>query len=389
MGRKIIQNGKVLVDGNLIDADILIVDGKINYIGRLSSDKYKSVDIIDAKDMIVAPGIIDIHTHGGNGIDINHATVEDILNFSMFLSSHGVTGFLPTILTDTHEKMLEIIKNIVKAKRLQKTNAKILGIHMEGPFLSKEYKGSMPEELIQNCSIDKMKEYEKASEGLIKYVTIAPDNPGAEELIAYLKSKGIVSSMGHSGAEYGQCMRCIDAGITSATHIFNAMRPIHQHYPSIVGAALESNIYTEIISDGRHLHPAIVRLILKTKGVDRVISISDSMMAAGLPDGLYKLGINDVVVKGGDASLVSDGTRAGSTLILDRALKNLMEFTKRPLEECILTMTMSPANLLGLGNIKGRIDIGYDGDIILLDGNYNIKLTIVEGNIVYRQGGIS
>lgn len=383
MDRKIIKNGKVLIDGNLIDTDILIIDGKISHIGSLSPDNHKSVDIIDAKNMIVAPGIIDIHTHGGNGIDINHATVEDILNFSLFLASHGVTGFLPTILTDTHGKMLEIIKNIVKAKRIQKTGAKILGIHMEGPFLSKEYKGSMPEELILNCSIDKMKEYEGASEGLIKYVTIAPDNPGAEELILYLNSRGIVSSMGHSGAEYGQCMRCIDAGISSATHIFNAMKPIHHHYPSIVGAALESNIYTEIIPDGRHLHPAIVRLILKTKGIDRVVSISDSMMASGLPDGLYKLGINDVVVRDGDASLVADGTRAGSTLILDKALTNLVEFTKRPLEECILTLTRNPANLLGLGNTKGRIGIGYDGDIILLDGNYNIKLTIVEGNIVY------
>ena len=281
--------------------------------------------------------------------------------------------------------MCTIVETINKAKQEQTRGSQILGVHMEGPFLNTKYKGAMPEYLIQQSSIENLKAYEKASGDTIRYMTVSVENEGIEELIEYATSKGIVISLGHTGGDYDSCMTCIAAGANSATHLFNAMQPIHQHNPSIAGAALESDIYTELICDGFHLHPGIVRLVVKTKGMDRVIGVTDSIMAAGLKDGLYKLGVNDVVVKNGDASLVDDGTRAGSTLTMDRAISNIMKFTGKPVEECSQLVSKNPATLLGIEDQKGEIAVGKDADIVLLDEDYTVSRTIVQGKTMYEK----
>lgn len=385
MSKMVIINGKVLVEKKLADTDILIEDGIIKTIEKIKpevlTEDYK---IIDAQGKTVVPGFIDIHTHGANNIDVNHASVEDLLRLSDFNASKGVTSYLPTLLTDEHQTMCHIVETISKAKKEQTSGSKILGVHMEGPFLNTKYKGAMPEYLIQQSSIENLKEYEKASDNNIKYMTVSVENEGVEELIEYATSKGIVISLGHTGGDYNSCMRCIVAGANSATHLFNAMQPIHQHEPSIIGAALESDIYTELICDGFHLHPGIVRLAIKTKGMNRIIGVTDSIMAAGLKDGRYKLGVNDVVVKDGDASLVSDGTRAGSTLTMDKAINNIMKFTGKPIEECVKLISKNPATLLGIDDKKGEIAVGKDADIVILDAGYQIDTTIVEGRVMYQ-----
>ncbi|MGN1163187.1 MAG: N-acetylglucosamine-6-phosphate deacetylase, partial [Candidatus Ornithospirochaeta sp.] len=212
----------------------------------------------------------------------------------------------------------------------------------------------------------------------------APERSGAMEFISFLRKKGVVVSMGHSSAEYETAVEAIERGVTSSTHTFNAMKLFHMHRPAISGAALESDeVYAEIISDGFHLHPASVRLILKTKGLGKVVAITDSIMAAGLPDGFYKLGVNDVVVSGGDAKL-KNGVRAGSTLTLDKALRNLMAFTGRGPEELWHLLSGNQADMLGQKD-RGEIVVGKRADLVVLDDKYEVIETIKNGKTVYRR----
>lgn len=383
MNNLLITNGKILAGKEYVNGSLEIIDGVINRIGDFQIDK-DELKVIDANGQVVIPGFIDIHTHGGNGIDINHASKDDLNELSKFFASCGVTSFLPAVLTDTHETMCDLLSEIAEAKEEGTDGSEILGIHMEGPFLCVQYKGAMPEYLIQDASIENMKDYINASKNNIKYMTISPENKGIEELVAYLKDNNIVASMGHTGADYDKCLSCISAGVTSSTHVFNAMGTIHQHRPAAIGASLESDVYSEVICDGFHLHPGIVRLIIKVKGDEKVLAITDSIMAAGLSDGEYKLGVNDIVVKGGDAQLASDGTRAGSTLTMDRALRNLIKFTGRNLEDVIGFLTKNQANVLGLDN-KGEIAIGKDGDVVILDEKLTPICTVVKGKVAYER----
>ncbi len=383
MNNLLITNGKILAGKEYVNGSLEIIDGVINRIGDFQIDK-DELKVIDANGQVVIPGFIDIHTHGGNGIDINHASKDDLNELSKFFASCGVTSFLPAVLTDTHETMCDLLSEIAEAKEEGTDGSEILGIHMEGPFLCVQYKGAMPEYLIQDASIEHMKDYINASKNNIKYMTISPENKGIEELVAYLKDNNIVASMGHTGADYDKCLSCISAGVTSSTHVFNAMGTIHQHRPAAIGASLESDVYSEVICDGFHLHPGIVRLIIKVKGDEKVLAITDSIMAAGLSDGEYKLGVNDIVVKGGDAQLASDGTRAGSTLTMDRALRNLIKFTGRKLEDVIGFLTKNQANVLELDN-KGEIAIGKDGDVVILDEKLTPICTVVKGKVAYER----
>lgn len=382
--KTIIKNGTVLINEKLVPCSILIEDGKI--IDFITDDiPCNDYEIINGSNYYILPGFIDVHTHGGNGIDVNLASKADIVHLTEFFASKGVTGFLPTVLTDTYEEMGNIVSTINQARKEDTLGAKILGIHLEGPFLSKEYKGAMPEQLIIDASLDKLRDWIDKSEDTIKTITIAPENAkDIIDFIQYAVSKNIVVSLGHTGAPYELCMKCIEAGANRATHTFNGMSHLHQHRPSILGASLESDIYVEAICDGFHLHEAIVRLMIKAKGVDKVIAVTDSVMAAGLPDGKYKLGVNDIIVENSDARLATTNVRAGSTLTMDRALKNIMAFTKRPMEECVKFMTINPARMLNIEDKKGSLVMGKDADIVLMDKDLNVKLTMVEGKVVYN-----
>ena len=262
--------------------------------------------------------------------------------------------------------------------------AALLGVHLEGPCLSSEYKGAMPEHLLMHTAdAELFAKYQKASGGHVRYTTLAPEIPGVPGLIPRLNAMGIVCAMGHSGAGYDQCAACVDAGVRSVTHLGNAMRLFHQHDPAIFGVALERDVYVEAICDGRHLHPGTVRLYLRAKGYDRVVAVTDSIMAAGLPDGSYKLGVNDVIVENGDAKL-PNGVRAGSTLTMAQALRNLMAFTGEGAETVSCLMTANPARLMGWAG-KGELDVGKDADLVLLDGDYQVARTVVGGRTVYTR----
>ena len=379
----LIKNGLVYHQGTFHHTSIAISGDKIVSVG--CEEHHGGVKEIDVSGKYVLPGFVDIHTHGSVGVDINHAASSDIHKVSRFFASQGVTGWLASIVTDTEENTLRAIQSICEAMDHPEPGAELLGIHLEGPFLSPEYKGAMAGDLLRKADWSLLQKYQQAAGGRIRYITVSPEVDGVPELIKKACQLGIVVAIGHSGADYETAMACIEHGARCATHIFNAMKGLHHHKPAISGAVLESDIYCEAICDGRHLHPGIVRLLLKAKGTDRVIAVTDSIMAAGLCDGRYVLGANAIEVINGDARLMSDGTRAGSTLTMIQALRNLKAFTGKPLEELIPLLTINPAKLLGLEQTKGTIDSGKDADLVILDVDLSVETTLVDGKIAYAK----
>ena len=371
-----IVNGQVYIDHTFQKKTIYIQDGTIHL---LESDCQTSGTVFDAAGRRIVPGFIDIHTHGAVGVDVNGASAEDLEKIGKFFAKNGTTSWLASILTDTEEQTSRAISQCIEYQASAGKGAQLLGIHLEGPFLASEFKGAMPEHLLKKGSADLAASYQRQANGNIRYITVSPEVEGVLELIPRLRELGIVVAMGHSGADYDTAMAAIQAGTAACTHTFNAMAPLHQHRPAIIGAALESDVYCEMICDGLHLHPAIVRLLWKTKGPQRLVAITDSIMAAGLPDGNYHLGVNQVVVEKGDAKLASDGTRAGSTLTQDRALRNLLSFTGLSLEEILPVLTENPAKLIGVYDRKGSIEDGKDADLVVLDEQNQVADVFLQG----------
>lgn len=379
----LLKNAQTYVGHVFQKKDILISDGKIGRIeecGILSSEGYDRV--IDCEGKKAVPGFIDVHTHGAAGIDVNAATAEGLETIARFFASQGTTSCLVSILTDTPEQTLWCIDEYNKWKTLEHKGAEIIGIHLEGPFLASEYKGAMPEHLLKKApDLELVKRYQDAASGAVRYMTISPELEGMPEFIRDVSGLGIKVAIGHSGASYERAMEAIQSGAVAGTHVGNAMKLLHQHFPAIFGAVLESDVYCEMICDGLHLHPGTVRILLKAKGLDRAVAITDSIMAAGLPDGEYKLGVNDVVVVDGDAKLKEGGVRAGSTLTLAQAYRNLLKFTGRTEEEILPVLTKNPAEMLGVYNELGSIEEGKAADILIMDADRQICTTIVRGRI--------
>ena len=361
-----ITGARVLVGEELARLNVTVEDGVVTGLSS-AYDNEKGLPVIDASGLLALPGFIDVHTHGAAGFDVNAADVEGLRTISRFFASQGTTGWLCSILTDTPEQTLwciEQARQVIEGGPYD--GAALLGIHLEGPCLSSEYKG------------------QEAAGGHILYTTLAPEVPGVPELIPQLEALGITSAIGHSGAGYDLSWACVNAGAKSATHVGNAMRLFHQHEPAIFGVALESDIYAETICDGRHLVPGTVRLYVKVKGWDKILGITDSIMAAGLPDGNYKLGVNDVVVEDGDAKLATTGVRAGSTLTQATALRNFMKFTGAPVELAAKPLSENPARLFGWAD-RGRIAVGARADLVLMDDAYDVVRAIVGGRTVFER----
>ena len=380
MSKIYLVNGQAYLEHRFRPATICMEDGKLQVLEAGCPTEEGTV--FDAAGLKLVPGFIDTHTHGAVGVDVNGATAEDLEKISCFMASKGTTAWQCSILTDTREQTEWCIGEFKRHEKMEQNGAELVGIHLEGPFLAKEYKGAMPEQLLKKNDIALVRHYQELAGGKINYITISPELEGVQDMIPALRELGIVVGIGHSGATYDQGMSAIRLGATVGTHVGNALRLFHQHEPAIFGAVLESDVYCETICDGRHLVPGSVRLYCKAKGLDRIVAITDSIMAAGLPDGNYHLGVNDVVVKDGDAKLKSNGTRAGSTLTQDVALKNMLKWLPYSLEEILPTLSENPAKEMGLWDRKGSIETGKDADLVLLDGNADVVHVFARGKQV-------
>jgi len=383
MNSFILHHGTVYQFGRFEPGDILVEDGVITRVGP-DVPHPAGLPVIDMSGLRAVPGFIDAHTHGAVGVDVNAADEAGLKKIAAFFASQGVTAFNASVLTDTEEQTMRSIDTVKRVAAQRGYGAQLLGAHLEGPFLSPAFKGAMPEWLLKSGDTALLKRYIEAAGETLTYLTVAPEVPGAAELIPYAARHTVVA-LGHSGASYEQSMQAIRDGARAITHTFNGMQLFHQHAPGLMGAGLESDVWCEAICDGRHLHPGTVRMLLKCKGYGRVVAVTDSIMAAGLPDGRYRLGVNDVIVRDGDARLAVGDSRAGSTLTMHQAMLNLMRFTARPLEDVLPLLTQNPAELLRVDRRKGRLAPGLDADIVLLDEQYRVARTFVRGDTVFSR----
>src|SRR5680860_335121 len=386
--RSIIINGTIITPFHLVsDKTIIVEKGKIKGIvnkEELSTATLTGTEVIEGKDKYIVPGYIDIHVHGGGGSDVMDGDYEAINQIAITHSHFGTTSFLPTTMTMSKDKIICSLRSICEAAKKGTAGAEILGIHLEGPYINPEKKGAQREEDIKKISIEEFLEFNQASGNLIRLVTIAPEMPGAIDLIKYLYKQGIIASVGHTNATYVQTQAGIQAGLSNVTHTFNAMRGLHHREPGVVGAALTSpELTVEIIADGTHVHPVVIKILIKARENEKIVLISDAMRAAGLKEGTYDLGGQEVTVNKGQARL-KDGTLAGSVLTMDKAVKNMASKVGVPLPKAIQMASFNPARSIGIDDKKGSLEPGKDADIVILNKNLEAELTMVAGKIVYR-----
>ncbi len=376
------KNSWILTEKGKIKGNLVIENGLIKSIGDESSSDLVELD----ENLIVIPGFIDEHIHGAAGSDAMDGTIEDLNKIACALASEGTTGFLATTMTQSPENIKKAL-NAVKEYRMKNISegAEILGVHLEGPFIAKEHVGAQPIEYVQEPSVLNFKQYEEASGNTIKIVTLAPEVVGASDLIKYLKSKNIVASIGHTGAKYADVERAVLAGATNATHTYNAMKAIHHREVGTVGSTfLFDELNAEIICDGIHVSSPAIRLLYKNKPHNKFTLITDAMRAKHMPDGDYELGGQPVIVKNGEARL-HDGTLAGSVLKMNLAVKNVMKFLNLPLEEVVKYATINPACNLGVDDVMGSIKEGKLANLVVVDNDLNVYMTIRNGIVVYKR----
>jgi len=387
--RIIIINGTIITPFHLVSGKAIIIKkGKIIEIvnkEELKTATLTGVEAIEAKDKFVVPGYIDIHVHGGGGSDVMDGDYESINQIAIAHSHFGTTSFLPTTMTMSKDKIIRSLRSICEAVKKGTAGAEILGIHMEGPYINPEKKGAQKEEDIKKISIEEFLEFNQASGNLIRLVTIAPEMPGAIDFIKYLYKQGIIASVGHSNATYAQTQAGIQAGLSHVTHTFNAMRGLHHREPGVIGAALTSpELTVEVIADGIHIHPIVLKILTKIKDGEKIVLITDAMRAAGLKEGTYDLGGQEVIVTKGQARL-KDRTLAGSVLTMDKAVKNMVNKVGIQLSKAIQMASFNPAKSIGVDDKKGSLEPGKDADIVILNKNLEVELTMVAGKIVYRR----
>lgn len=367
----IIKNAKVYTEaGEFALSDIYIKENKF-----VDSLENTGEDIIEGEGLFAIPGLIDIHLHGAMGHDFCDGSNEATKIIAKYEASQGVTAFTPATMTIYEEDLYNICKE--SSTYDNKEGATFLGIHMEGPFLYPGKKGAQAEKFLRNPDIAMFNRLNKASNNKIKIVTMAPELEGSMEFIEEVKDKAVIS-LGHSSSNYDIASKAFEKGASHVTHLYNAMAPLHHRDPGIIGAAADRNkCYVELITDGIHCHPAVVRSTFKLFGEDKIILVSDSMMATGMTDGKYSLGGQLVNVVGNLATLES-GTIAGSATSLMNCLRKAVSFGI-PLESAVKCATMNPAKQIGVYDEMGSISPNKIANLVLLDKNLNIKNVIING----------
>ena len=384
--KKVIINGVIITPGEILKNRIIIIEGPVitSIVSKTPQKTGDCIEIIDASGSYIAPGFIDLHVHGGGGADTMDGTPGSLEKIAETHCSFGTTSFLPTTMTMDRDTIIKSLQNIRKVSIRGTGTSEILGIHIEGPYINPEKKGCHREEDIIKPTVEKFTELNESAGGLIKIVTIAPEVEGAIDFIKWLTGIRIIASAGHSNAKYDKVKEAVEAGLSQVTHIFNAMGGLHHREPGLAGAALSiDELYAELIADCIHVHPAVMKVMIDSKGTDKVLLITDAIRATGIDVEISELGGQKVIVKDKQARL-EDETLAGSTLTMDSAVRNLVEKVGISIPDAIKMATINPARSIGVEKRKGSIEPGKDADIVLLNRDLEVDMTIAKGKIIYQ-----
>jgi N-acetylglucosamine-6-phosphate deacetylase len=369
-----------------IENPLLIIEDEeiIEVSSRSTRAIPRSAKLVDFGDTTLAPGFLDIHMHGGAGLDVMRASAAELPRLGHFLAQHGVTGYLATTVAaplDATCKALDTLADAIEEEPPadgRPIEARPLGIHLEGPFLSHKRRGVHPPEFLVEPTVQIFERFWQAARGHVRMLTIAPEIPGAMDVITEAARRSVCVSIGHSDAELPAAREAVKAGARHATHTFNAMRPLDHRSPGIIGEVLSDDTITaDIIVDGIHVSPEVVKIFLQAKGPERAVLITDAISATGMPEGRYQLGPIEVEVKDGKAT--AGNSLAGSVLTMDRAVRNVTQFSNWTLRQAVRAATSNPAGAIGLPSANGRLSAGGKANFVVLSDSGNVLKTIVAG----------
>jgi len=369
----------------ILDPLLEVDDGRITAISaRAERESSSQVPLVDFGEALIAPGFLDIHIHGGAGLDVMRASTSELPRLGKFLAQHGVTAYFPTTVAasmDVTCAALERLANLIEAdpsSNGKAVEARPLGIHLEGPFLSHKRRGVHPPENLLAPTVEIFDRLWQAARGHVRAMTIAPEIPGAMEVISEAARRNVCVSIGHSDAEMPIARQAVKAGARHATHTFNAMRPLDHRDPGIIGEVLSDDGMTaDIIADGIHVSPAVVQLFLRAKGVERAVLITDAISATGMPDGQYQLGPIQVEVK--DGKCTSGESLAGSVLTMDRAVRNVTQFAKWSLKDAVRAASLNPARAVRVDGQHGVLASGAEANFVVLSPAGEVLKTVIRG----------
>lgn len=380
---KAVTHGKIVLKDEICEGQILIYGNSIEELIPASTvTDLSGMEVIDAQGRYVSPGLIDMHIHGLAGVDVMDGSTDAIGVIARTVPKHGVTAFVPTTMTMAPEVIDRAVKAVRQYMNVEECGAEVLGVHLEGPFISHKFKGAQNAEYIQNPNFKRVENWLD----VVKVLTFAPELEGAELFIEEIqKQSDVVLSIGHSDASYEEALKFYEKGVRHITHCFNAMSPLHHRAPGVVGAALAWPFTTEIICDNNHVNPNFYQGFVNIKGVSKTVLITDCMQAGCLPDGEYALGGQNVCVQHG-APRLENGALAGSTLKMHEALRNLKKQTQLKLNEILQMATLNPARVLGVDHRLGSLEVGKDADFFIHNEDFDICCTVGKGNILYKAG---
>jgi len=391
MSTTIITNGIIITGGETFAGNVVLKDGRIEYVGSEVPQVTEDVKIIDAKGCYVAPGFIDMHTHGAGGADFMDGTVEAYLTAARMHAIHGTTLLYPTTLTSTNEALYGSFDTYLRAQAQNTDGAQFGGMHLEGPYFSPMYAGAQDPRYLRNPRPEEYLEILDRCPALARW-SFAPELEGSEEFAAELRKRGIVASIGHTNATFGECDAAYKAGASLMTHFYSCMstvsrRNAFRYAGTIEYGYIQDGMDIEIIADGIHVPQDLLHLLLKIKGVERISLVTDSMRAAGMPEGPSILGGlesgQEVIVEDGVAKLLDRTAFAGSVATADRLVRTMVQTAGCSMADAVRMITENPARVMGISDRKGALKAGMDADVVIFDDNVNIKNTIINGKIVY------